>query len=173
MKLTALILLTALMLSGKAWPQENLQIKTIFGKVTKMDIDGGVITVATGAVTEQAFADAHLDADGLWGELVKHGYIDDNGTIQTPFYALDKYTSLAVPKKFNPKKKLICRIIQKALLDNGMMMFYILNDSNLLQGGHHITSVEIEAGDPVTVQYAVSDKNNIIRLVDNRPYESD
>ncbi len=172
-KTITFILLTTVLVSSKSYCQEEIKnqpTRTIVGKVTKMDLDSGVVSVETGAVTKQAFSDAHLNADLIWGELVKNGYIDPNGTIRTPFYGLDKFSDMLLPKKSNAKKKLIYGIFQKALTDNGMMMFYISNDSDLLQGTHRITSVEIEQGDPVTIQYvsASGDKNNVIRLVDNK-----
>ncbi len=172
-KIIAFILLIAIFVSGKAYCQEeikNQQIRTIVGKITQIDIESGVIDVETGGVAKQAFSDAHLNADLIWEELIKNGYIDSDGTIQAQFYELDKFSSMLLPKKFNAKKKLIYKIFQKALIDNGVMVFYIAIDSDLLQGTHHIASVEIEKGDPVTIQYDNSsgDKNNIIRLVNNK-----
>ncbi len=172
-KTITFILLTAVLVSGKAYCQEEIKdqpIRAIVGKVTKMDLDSGVVSVETGAITKQAFSDAHLNADLIWEELIKNGYVDPNGTIQTPFYALDKFSDMHLPKKFNAKKKLIYGIFQKVLKGNGTMMFYISNNSGLFQGTHYITSVEIEQGDPVTIQYDSSsgDKNNIIRLVNNK-----
>ena len=172
-KLVTFILLTAVLVSGKAYCQEETkdqQIRTIVGKVTKIDLESGVIDVATGAVEKQAFLDAYLNADLLWGEFIKNGYIDFKGTIQTPFYKLDKPSDMLLPKEFHAKKGLIYSVFQKALADHGVMVFYISIGSNLLQGTHRIASVEIEQGDPVTIRYDSSspDKNNIIRLVDNK-----
>ncbi len=168
------ILLTAVLVSGKAYCQEQIkdqQIRTIVGKVSKIDLESSVINIETGSVAKQAFSDAHVDSCLIWGELIKNGYIDPNGTIQPRFYALNKFSDILLPKKFNAKKKLIYSIFQKALADNGIMVFYTSFDSELLRGTHRIVSVEIEKGDPVTIQYNSSspDKNNIIRLVDNKP----
>jgi hypothetical protein len=50
------------------------------------------------------------------------------------------------------------------------MLFYISAESNLYQNTHHITSLEIKAGDPVKIKYkAVLGKNKIIKLLDSRP----
>jgi hypothetical protein len=166
------MVLTAVLTAGSAFCQEEIKsphIQTMVGKVVKMDLESGVVSVATGTVFEQAFLDAHVSAD-LWGELIKNGYIDPSGTIQAPFYALDTFSQLLLSKKYAPQKKLIFNIFQKALIDHGIMMFYIYTDSDLLQDEHHIASLEIEQGDPVTIQYNSSpDKNTVVRLVNNRP----
>jgi hypothetical protein len=172
-KIVIFIFLATVLVSGKVYCQEkinNPQMKTIVGKVIRMDEESNVISVETGAVTKQAFSDAHLNADSLWGELIKNGYIDPNGTIRTPFYRLDKFSDMILPKKFNTRKKLIYGIFQKAMIDNGIMTFEISLDSELLQDTHVIVSVEIEEGDPVTVHYISTspDKNTIIRFVDNK-----
>jgi hypothetical protein len=171
-KAITFILLTAVLVSGKAYGQQAVkdrQIRDIVGKIIKMDEESGVVSLETGAVAKQAFLDAHLNADLIWGELIKNGYIDFNGTIQIPFYKLDKFSNMLLPKMFNARKELIYDIFQKALVDNGMMVFYIFSDSDLLRGTHYITSIEIGQGDPVTIQYdSSSGKNNIIRLVDNK-----
>jgi|GEM_PF-6612481 len=166
-KALILILLTAVLVSGRAYCQE---IRTIVGKVTKIDSEGGVINVKAGTVTKQAFSDAHLDADLVWEELVKNNYIDPNGMIQAEFYSLDKFSSMLLPKKLNAKKKVIYNIFQKALAENRPKVFYISLNSNLLQGAHYMSSIEIEPGDPVTIQYNRSavGRNNVISLVDNR-----
>jgi len=56
--------------------------------------------------------------------------------------------------------------------DFGTMQFYLTVESVLYQSFHHIASIEILKGDPVTIQYASSSdgKNIITRLVDNRRY---
>jgi len=163
-KAIPLILLTAILVCNKAYCQEETndqQIKTIVGQVTKMDIESGVVNVILGSVTKQDFSDAHFDAEALWAELIKDGYIDPNGLIQDQFYDL---------VKFNGKKKWIYAVFQKALTSNGrVMVFYITNDSNLLRGTHLMASIEIEPGDPVVIRYdSSSSQNNIIRLVDNK-----
>ena len=171
-KLVTFILLTAVFVSGKAYCQqeiENQQMRTIVGKVIKIDVESGVINVGTGAVEEQAFLDAHLNADLLWKEFIKNGYIDSRGTVRAPFYKLDKFSDMFLSKEFNTKKGLIYSVFQKALI-KGMMVFYISIDSTLLRGTHRIASVEIEQGDPVIIQYDNSSpgRNHVIRLVDNK-----
>lgn len=53
--------------------------------------------------------------------------------------------------------------------DSGTMVFYISTESRLLMSFHHMSSIEIQKNDPVTIQYTVSSgQNNIISLVDNR-----
>jgi hypothetical protein len=172
-KVIIFILLTAVLVSGKAYCQEEIksnQIKTIAGGVSKVDDESSVINVRTGSVAKQTFLDAHFNAELIWGELIKSGYIDPNGTIQAQFYELDKSSNMLLPRMSNAKKKVIYNIFQKALIDNGIMVFYISLNSNLLRGTHHIALIEIEQGDPVTIQYDSSstNKNNIICLVDNK-----
>jgi len=55
--------------------------------------------------------------------------------------------------------------------DKGEMSFFLETESDLRRFDHHMASIEIEKGDPVTVQYVVSPtgQNNIIRLVDTKP----
>ena len=172
-KAIPLILLTAILVCNKAYCQEETndqQIKTIVGQVTKMDIESGVVNVILGSVTKQDFSDAHFDAEALWAELIKDGYIDPNGLIQDQFYDLVKFKNMFLSNEFNGKKKWIYAVFQKALTSNGrVMVFYITNDSNLLRGTHLMASIEIEPGDPVVIRYdSSSSQNNIIRLVDNK-----
>jgi len=56
----------------------------------------------------------------------------------------------------------------------GLMAFQIAAESDLLRFAHHITSIEIEKGDPVIIQYESLPfgKNDIIRLVDKNPGDS-
>ena len=55
--------------------------------------------------------------------------------------------------------------------DMGRKMFYISVETNMYRHTHHIASVEIYKGDPVTIQYTISSsgKNVIVKLVDNKP----
>jgi hypothetical protein len=173
-KMIGFILLTVVLVSDKAYCQQKTssrQIFTFVGQVTKFDLDSDVINVISGAVEKQEFSNAHLNVDPLWNALIKIGYIDSNGTIQDKYYALDKFSSMILPKEFNAKKKLIYTIFQNALADNGQRkVFYFTFNSELLLGNRNMAIVEIEQGDPVTIQYVNSspDKNNIIRLVDNK-----
>jgi hypothetical protein len=49
------------------------------------------------------------------------------------------------------------------------VVFYLLHDSQMFMGTHHMTTIEIMQGDPVIVLYNISSgKNNIISLVDKR-----
>jgi hypothetical protein len=54
--------------------------------------------------------------------------------------------------------------------DMGQKVFYISVESNLYRHTHHIASIEIHKGDPVTIQYTISSsgKNIIIKLEDNK-----
>ena len=56
--------------------------------------------------------------------------------------------------------------------DKGQEMFYISPESMLYRHTHHIASLEIYKGDPVTIQYTVSSsgKNIIIKLIDNKSH---
>ena len=53
--------------------------------------------------------------------------------------------------------------------DHGTMSFYISIESDLFRSSHHMSSIEIEQGDPVVIQYITAlGQNNIITLVDNK-----
>lgn len=54
--------------------------------------------------------------------------------------------------------------------DKWNMVFYIPVDSGLFRENHHIASIEIKQGDPVTIQYFTASfgKNNIVTLVDHK-----
>lgn len=54
--------------------------------------------------------------------------------------------------------------------DKWVMDFHIPVDAELLRGTHHMASIEIEQGDPVTIRYFISSsgKNDIISLVDHK-----
>jgi hypothetical protein len=56
--------------------------------------------------------------------------------------------------------------------DKGQEMFFISPESMLYRHTHHIASLEIYKGDPVTIQYTISSsgKNIIIKLIDNRSH---
>ena len=56
--------------------------------------------------------------------------------------------------------------------NKGQEMFFISPESMLYRHTHHIASLEIYKGDPVTIQYTVSSsgKNIIIKLIDNKSH---
>ncbi len=64
LKAIALILLMAVLISGKAYCQQtnkDLQTKTASGKVVKMDVEGGVIKVKIGYMTKVFYLSSESD----------------------------------------------------------------------------------------------------------------
>ena len=167
------ILISLTLLIVLASTNSHAQESTIIGKVLTIDQESGVVNVARGSFTKQIFKENRLDADLIWDELIKDGYIDAEGNLQTAFYSLDKFTEMTLAHKFYSKRKLIFNIIQKAMSNAGSMSFEITLDSNLLRGTHKISTVEILAGDPVSIQYdrSADGHNTVITLVDNKTVE--
>jgi predicted GH43/DUF377 family glycosyl hydrolase len=51
----------------------------------------------------------------------------------------------------------------------GMVVFYLSAETNLYRSTHHMSVIEIEKDDPVTIQYiTTSGRNNAISVVDGK-----
>ena len=167
--LFALTLLAALILPAAGRSQS---MNTILGKITKIDPESGVVSIESGSIDKQTLIDNRLNADLIWDGLRDNGYIDDNGTLQIPFYALDKFNKMQLPRRIASRKRAVFDLIHHILDQQGPQTFNIQMNSDLLRGTHTIASLEIEEGDPVKIEYDPAN-NNIIRMIDNKSADED
>jgi len=172
-KISVLIFLAMVIVSGKAYCQSldlDIHVKVVYGKVTSVDPESGAVTLQTGMITKDAFDDPHLDADALWQDLIDNHYVDPEGVVLTRYYKLWGPSDMEVSKIFKYKVRLIYQLFEKALDNNGPMVFYIVPSSKMFSGTHDMASVEIEPRDTVTVQYdSTNSDHDIIRLDDEKP----
>ena len=64
-----------------------------------------------GTVEKKNFSELNVDVDGLWDDLIKNGYMDNNGVVQGKLFAFAHHSGITLDTTYENKKKEIFDIL--------------------------------------------------------------